>query len=98
MNLENKPMLAALLQEGLKSVTITRRGQPNSLSLRDYQLRVLRYRNIHDSDLLLDTLMYEPHIGESRVRQAVLDLLRDELEDFLHEDRTLATYAIFGRP
>ena len=97
MNPENQPVLAALLREGLKSVTITRRGQGGSLSPRDYKLRVLRCSAWHNPSLHLDTFTFEPDIGDSEVREAVLTFLRNELVQFLHEDRTYAaTYAIFG--
>ena len=97
MNPENQPVLASLLEEGLKSVTITRRGQGGSLSPRDYKLRVLRCRAWHNPSLHLDTFTFEPDIGDSAVREAVLTFLRHELGQFLHEDRTYAaTYAIFG--
>ena len=77
-------------------MTITRGGS-NKLAPRDYRLRVLTYRNRHNPSLLLDTFTYEPQIGDPRVREAVVDLLRSELKEFLHEDRTYtATFAIFG--
>ena len=97
MNPENQPVLAALLRGGLKSVTITRSGRGGGLSPRDYQLRVLRCRAVHDPSLRLDTFAFEPQVGDSEVREAVLNLLRNELEQFLHEDRTYAaTFAISG--
>ena len=97
MNPENQPVLAALLEEGLKSVTITRGGQGGALTSRDYQFRVLSCRARHNPSLLLDTFVFEPDIVDSAVREAVLTFLRNELEQFIHEDRTYAaTYAIFG--
>ena len=96
MDRKNQPILEKILQEALKSVTIARRGS-DRLAPRDYQRRVLSYRNRHNPSLLLDTFTYEPQIGDPEVRESVLDLLRSELEDFLHEDKTYtATFAIFG--
>ena len=96
MDRKNQPILEKLLQEALRSVTITRGGS-NRLAPRDYRLRVLTYRNRHNPSLLLDTFTYEPQIGDPGVREAVVDLLRSELKEFLHEDWTYtATFAIFG--
>ena len=96
MNPENEHKLATLLQEALKTVTITL-GESFMLSPNEYRLRVLSYRNRHRPDIRLDTFRYEPRIGDFAVREAIIDLLRNELEQFLHEDRTYAaTYAIFG--
>ena len=45
----------------------------------------------------METFLYKPEIGDSVARDAVVDLLRSELKEFLYEDRTYAaTYAIFG--
>ena len=44
MNRRTEPTLAALLQEGLKTVTITRRGSQDRLAPNNYRLRVLMYR------------------------------------------------------
>ena len=97
LNPENEPMLAALLQEALKSVTIARRGSQDSLAPNNYRLRVLTYRNLHNPSLLLDTFMYEPQVQDPVVRDDVLKMLRSELKQFLRKDRTYAaTYAIFG--
>ena len=97
MNRANEPTLAALLQQALKTVIITRRGSQDRLAPDNYRLRVLTYRNFHNPSLRLDTFMYEPQIQDPVARDAVLDLLRSELEQFLREDRTYAaTFAIFG--
>ena len=97
MNRANEPTLSALLQEALKTVIITRRSSQDRLAPNNYRRRVLTYRNFHNPSLWLDTFMYEPQIQDRVVREAVLDLLRSELKQFLREDRTYtATYAIFG--
>ena len=97
MNRENESALAALLQEALESVTVTRRGSQDRLDPNSYRLWVLTYRNRHNPSLRLDTFMYEPQIQDPELRDAVLGLLRGELKEFLREDRTYAaTYAIFG--
>ena len=97
MNRDNQPVLEKLLLEAMKSVTITRKGSQDRLSPINYRLRVLTHRNRHDPSLRLDTFLYEPDIGDAAVREAVIELLRSELKEFLREDRTYAaTYAIFG--
>ena len=96
MNPKKEQVLAALLQEALKSVSITR-GPSEKLSLSTYRQSVLRYRNVCDPNLRMAIFTYNIHIEDSRVRESILGLLRAELEKFLHEDRTYAaTYAIFG--
>ena len=97
MNRNNQPVLEELLLEAMKSVTITRRGSQDGLSAIDYRRRVLTHRTRHNPTLRLDTFLYEPGIGDAAVREAVLELLRSELKEFLREDRTYAaTYVIFG--
>ena len=96
MNPENEQALAALLQEALKSVSITR-ATSEKLSPAAYRQSVLRYRNVYDPNLRMVIFTHDIHIGDSGVREAILGLLRMELEQFLQEDRTYAaTYAIFG--
>ena len=97
MNRNNQPVLEELLLEAMNSVTITRSGSQDRLAPIDYRLRVLTHRTRHNPSLRLDTFLYEPDIGDAAVREAVLELLRSELKQFLREDRTYAaTYALFG--
>lgn len=64
MNRETEPALAALLQEALKTVTITRRGSQDRLAPTTFRLRVLTYRNLHNPSLRVDTFMYKPQIED----------------------------------
>lgn len=97
MNRNNQPGLEKLLLEAMKSVTITRKRSQDRLSPIDYRRRVLTHRTRHDPSLRLYTSLYEPDIADSAVREAVLELVRSELKEFLREDRTYAaTYVIFG--
>ena len=96
MNPEDEQALAALLRGALKSVSITR-GTSEKLSISAYRQRVLRYRNVYDPNLRMLIGTYHINIEDSGVREAILRLLRVELEQFIHEDRTYAaTFAIFG--
>ena len=64
---------------------------------RTYRQSVLRSRQVYDPLLRLQTLGYRPRIMDSGVREAILNLLRDELKEFISEDRTYsASYPILG--
>ena len=96
MSSEKKLALAASLQEALKSVTIVR-SESDSLDHGTYRLRVLRSRQVYDPHTGLLTSSYRPRIINSGVREAILNLLKDELSEFIHEGRTYsASYPILG--
>ena len=98
MNPENEGPLAALLSEALNSVAITQ-SRSGSLHPRDYRGMVQRYRAVYDLNLRLHTFTFDIHIGDATVKGNTLNLLRAELAQFLHEDKTYsATFAIFGGP
>ena len=98
MSSEKKLALAASLQEALKSVTIAR-SESDSLDHDTYRLRVLRSRQVYDPHTGLLTSSYRPRtrIINSGVREAILNLLKDELSEFIHEGRTYSeSYPILG--
>ena len=96
MRPEKKLALAASLQEALKSVTIAR-SESDSLDHDTYRLRVLRSRQVYDPHTGLLTSSYRPRIINSGVREAILNLLKDELSEFIHEGSTYsASYPILG--
>ena len=99
MNRNNQPVLEDLLLGAMNSVTIKRRGSQDMLAPIDYRGRVLMHRHWHNPSLRLDTSTYELDIGDPAVKEATLELLRSELSEFLHEDKTCAaTFALFGGP
>ena len=95
MNREHERTLAALLGEALNSVTIAQRS--GRIHPRDYTRMVQRYRAAYDVNLRFHTFLYDIEIGDANFKEAILNLLRDELKQFIYEDKTYAaTYAIFG--
>ena len=93
---ESERALATLLREALKSVSITR-GASEKIPLTTYRQSVFRYRNAHDPNLRMYIFVHDIQIGDPGVREAILGLIRVELDQFIHEDRTYAaTFAIFG--
>ena len=96
MSSEKHLTLEALLREALGSVTITR-GESDGLDHRTYRMQVFRYRQVYDPLLRLHTSNYRPRIADSGVLETILNLLRDELKQFIREDRTYsASYPILG--
>ena len=96
MNPEHESALADLLREALSSVAITQ-SRSGRVSPRDYKGMVQRYRSVYDPNLRLHTFTLDIQIGNAQVNEAILNLLRTELAQFLREDRTYsATYAILG--
>ena len=97
MSRHNHPVLEQLLLEAMKSVTITQRGSQERLTPEEYSLRVLALRNLHIPSLRIDLLLHEPDVENAKIKETILNLLRNELKAYLHEDRThAATFAIFG--
>ena len=96
MDRECEALLEALLREALESVTITQSGAGN-LAPNQYRLMVLRYRAVYSPGLLLQTFKIDTQVGNATVKETILSVLREELAQFLREDKTfVATYVIFG--
>ena len=96
MNPEGKATLAELLHTALKSVTITQ-GESGRLPIRDYRRVVQQYRVTFNPALRLQASRVDIQVGDPKVREAILTLLRDELKPFLREDRTYsASFVIVG--
>ena len=96
MNAGKEHMLATLLLEALPSVAITRSAS-EQLTHRAFRQMVGRYRSMCDPVLRSHTFTYKVIIGDSVVRDTLLNLLRDELKQFTRDDRTFsATFRIFG--
>jgi hypothetical protein len=82
MNPEGKATLAELLHTALKSVTITQ-GESGRLPIRDYRRVVQQYRVTFNPALRLQASRVDIQVGDPKVREAILTLLRDELKPFL---------------
>ena len=96
MNPENERSLAALLREALKSVTITH-SRSGPIDPRHYRQMVRRYRSTYEPALQLQVYPYDVLIQDSAIAEAILNLLRNELKEFISGDKTLsASFAIVG--
>ena len=96
MNPEGKATLTELLHAALKSVTITQGGS-GRLPVRDYRRVVQQHRATFDPALRRHASSVDIQVGDPKVREAVLNLLRYELKPFLREDRTYsASLVIVG--
>ena len=96
MNPGGKSALAELLNAALKSVTI-KQGRSDTLPIRDYRRVVQQHRATFDPTLRRHAASVDIQVGDPKVREAILNLLRDELKPFLREDRTYsASLVIVG--
>ena len=96
MNSEKPSVLALLLREALKSVTISHSTlgpiQPSA-----YRQLVSRYRSIHDPNLRLHVYLYDIEIQNPPTAEAILRLLRNELKEVIRDDKVYsASFAILG--
>ena len=98
MSPHNEATLCMLLRKALDSATITL-GDSNGISLGLYREIVQTYRAEHDLDLHFEAFSYDIRVNDIAVRENICTLLRDELNDFLHEDATYsAISSAGGRP
>ena len=96
MNPENERILAALLREASKSVTITH-SRSGPIDSRHYRQMVRRYRSTYEPTLQLQVYPYEVLIQDAAIGEAILNLLRNELKEFICDDKTLsASFGIVG--
>ncbi len=96
MNPENVNTLAALLREALKSVAITHnRLDPIQLSV--YRQLTRRYRSKFHPTLRFQVYLYDIQIHDTAIEEAILNLLREELQQFIRDDKTFsASFAILS--
>ena len=96
MNPPKEQTLAALLRQALNTVTLTRSAS-EGLSPSAYRQMVLRYRSSYDPALRLNIALYTIQIGDAGTKESIFELLRNELKEFIREDRTYsASFAIVG--
>ena len=96
MNPENVTPLAELLREALKSVAITdsRLGHlhPNA-----YRQLVRRCKSTYEPTLRFQVHLYDIQIKDAAIAEAILNLLRQELQQYIRDDKTFsASFAIIG--
>ena len=96
MNPEGKATLTELLHAALRNVTITLGGS-GRLPIREYRRAVQQHQATFNPTLHRNTSSVAIQVGDPKVREAILNLLRDELKPFLREDRTYsASLVIVG--
>ena len=96
MNRENKQRLAALLGKALQSVSIAHSRQ-GSIQPSVYRQLVRRYRTTYEPTLRFQVLLYDVQLRDSTLADAILQLLRDELQEYIRDDKTIsASFAVFG--
>ena len=99
MDIKKVQNLVALLKEAMRCVVVKHRsanvGMPADMYRRNLQQSWDTYTNeAHFSNY---AILLEPDIEDARVREKILQVVRSELAQYIHEDRIQsATYAIFG--
>ena len=91
--------LSTLLSKAMQSVVIKQRSgnfvMPTAMYRRNLQQIWDTYTN--DSYFYNYAILNEPDIENARVRDEILHIVRNELAQYIHEDKIQsATYAIFG--
>ncbi len=96
MNSERPMILATLLREALKSVTISH-SRLGPIHPSTYRQMVRRYRSMYDPNLRLQASLYDIELQNASIAEAILKLLRDELKQAIRDDKILsASFAILG--
>ena len=96
MKSESVNTLATLLRQALKSVTITH-SRLDPVHPSAYRQLVRRYRSAYEPTARFRVYLYDLQIQDQTSAEAILNLLRGDLEQFLRDDKTFsASFAIFG--
>ena len=96
MNSSRVVELESLLLEALGSVVIRRR-QSEQLRPIDYRRHLQRCRTVYDPVLNLRVSLFHPEIGQTDIRDKVLNFVNQELADHIRDGRIhSATFAFAG--
>ena len=96
MKSEKLMFLAALLGEALKTVTISH-SRLGSLHPNVYRQMVIRRRSAYEQTQRLPVYLYDLEVQDASIGEAILNLLRTELSQFIRDDKVLsASFAILG--
>ena len=81
--------LEALLERALNSVVI-RSKSADSMGVPEYKDNLLRVRAVYDPDLRGRISIFHPDIEQPEVKESVLNFLKTELTEYIHNDRILS--------
>ena len=96
MNSEKPRILAALLSQALNSVTISH-SRLGPIHPSSFGQMVRRYRSRYDPNLRFHVLICDIEIQNASIAEAILQLLRDELNEVISDDKIYsASFAILG--
>ena len=91
--------LATLLKEAMRSVVITYSSAYMGMPIEMYKRNLQKSWDAYTNNLHFYNYAFllEPDIENARVRKEILHIIRNELAQYIHEDRIQTfTYAIFG--
>ena len=93
-----KQELRQLLIEAMDNIVIHNSdNKPSSLSVERYRNRLQKRWMSYSSDSLEVGVSFKPYIVDENISSKLLDFIREELDQFIHEDEILsASYFILG--
>lgn len=88
--------LESLLRECLRFVTV-RSGTADLIDVPTYRTGLEKVRATYDPESRSSVSRFEPEVEQPEVRAAVLDFIKTELMDYLHEDRIYPAAGVVKR-
>ena len=86
MNLDNEQKLAALLRDALRGVNVTH-SRFGTINPNHYRQMLSGYRSTYEPNQRMYANLFDIQIQDASTAEAILDLLRDELKEFLLNDK-----------
>ena len=86
MNLDNEQKLAALLRDALRGVNVTH-SRFGTINPNHYRQMLSGYRSTYEPNQRMYVNLFDIQIQDASTVEAILDLLRDELKEFLLNDK-----------
>ena len=86
MKLHNEQILAALLHAALRGVNVTH-SRFGTINPSDYRQMLSGYRSTYEPNLRMYANLFEIQIEDANTAEAILHLIRNELNEFLLNDK-----------
>ena len=89
--------MATLLSKALQKVLVKHRSNNQLIDIDSYRRLLQSTWNSYTADVFFNADIYELSVADSDVREAILNSIRTELADFIHDDRLMsAVFGIYG--
>ena len=99
ISFKKRERIATLLDHALQRLTVKRRSSDQLIDLPSYRRLLKSSWDSYTPDAFFFADIYELSIADPRLRQDVLDIIRTELSEFIHDDRVMSVvFWVHGGP